>query len=159
MLTYGFWLGALNVHVITIKVIITFNYKWIKECSKFSYTFSLRNNPITMASNVIFKATLLASLFLPLLSHLAIADEFKADPVPSYTICNITTDPSYCRHVLPKQDAKVHDFGRFSIKKSLFQAQNLSNFTKSYLLDHSTLSQGTVRAIQECIFLSELNVD
>lgn len=112
-----------------------------------------------MASNVIFKATLLASLFLPLLSHLAIADEFKADPIPSYTICNITTDPSYCRHVLPKQDAKVHDFGRFSIKKSLFQAQNLSNFTKSYLLDHSTLSQGTVRAIQDCIFLSELNVD
>ncbi|KAI9082591.1 hypothetical protein K1719_035460 [Acacia pycnantha] len=114
-----------------------------------------------MASNVfLFIATLSTFHLLPLFAFQAIADEFITNPVPSDTICNITLDdPSYCRVVLPRQDAQVHDSGRFSIQKSLSQTRKLSNFAKSYLVNHSTLSQGTIRAIHDCIFLSELNVE
>ncbi|KAF7818186.1 putative pectinesterase/pectinesterase inhibitor 20 [Senna tora] len=112
-----------------------------------------------MASKVLFKAAFSMYLLLPFFAFLAIADNFESNPIPSETICDSTPNPSYCKALLPKQNAKVHDFGRFSLQKSLFQSRKLLQLANFYLRDKSRFSQGTIRALEDCIFLSELNVE
>ncbi|KAI4301441.1 hypothetical protein L6164_034719 [Bauhinia variegata] len=102
-----------------------------------------------MASKIFCFATLTLLFLLTLLALQANAG----------TICDSTPYPAYCKAVLPKQLAEVHDFGRFSVQKSLIQSRKFSNLVNFYLGGKSSLSERTTRALGDCQFLSQLNVD
>lgn len=75
------------------------------------------------------------------------------------TVCISTPYPSYCRSVLPKQNGDVHDYGRFSFRKSLSQSSRFLNLVDGYLQRRSSLPTTTTRALEDCRFLTGLNVD
>jgi pectinesterase len=101
----------------------------------------------------IFSIATLSFLFLiPFFAFLATANDIL---VPQETICESSHYPSYCRNILPKQKAKVHDFARFSIQKSMFQSHKFFNSLKFYL-GSSTLSKETINVLKDCLFLSQL---
>lgn len=83
-----------------------------------------------------------------------------AQAVSRDNICKSTRFHSYCSSVLPGDDSDVHDFGRFSLRKSLSESQNFLNSVNNYLQRNSdTLSLPTIRALQDCRELLALNVD
>lgn len=83
-----------------------------------------------------------------------------AQAVSRDNICKSTRFPSYCSSVLPGDDSDVHDFGRFSLRKSLSESQNFLSSVNNYLQRNSdTLSVPTIRALQDCRELLALNVD
>lgn len=88
---------------------------------------------------------------LPFFAFLATANDTL---VPPETICKSSQYPSYCTNLLPKQNAKVHDFARFSIQKSMFQSQKFLNSLNFYL--ESTFTKETINALKDCLFLSQL---
>lgn len=101
-------------------------------------------------------------VFLLLSSHalLCIADN---DPLTSIvspdTICSSTMDPSFCKNVLGTQVGNVFDYGRISLRKSLSQSRKFLNSVDSYLKSPSSLSQPTIRALEDCRFLAEQNFE
>ncbi|KAE8789019.1 putative pectinesterase/pectinesterase inhibitor 41 [Hordeum vulgare] len=77
---------------------------------------------------------LVLSLFL-----LARSDPPPSTPVPPATACNDTTDPTFCRSVLPANGTNsLYTYGRFSA---------------------ASLSDAAVAALQDCQLLSGLNID
>ncbi|KAG6701338.1 hypothetical protein I3842_08G160700 [Carya illinoinensis] len=76
-------------------------------------------------------------------------------------ICNSTQYPSFCKSRLPpnKSGSTIHDYGRHFVHLSLSSAQDFSQLIKSYLTPHSSYSEATIRALQDCQFLADLNVD
>ncbi|KAI4349685.1 hypothetical protein L6164_010245 [Bauhinia variegata] len=99
-------------------------------------------------------------LFLLLLFALQANADISLDTlVDPKTICESTSSPSYCEAVLPKQHGKLHDFGKFCLQKSLLQSRRFSDMVNFYLGGKSTLSEKTIRALNDCQFLSQLNVE
>ncbi|KAM0829064.1 hypothetical protein ACQ4PT_067113 [Festuca glaucescens] len=100
--------------------------------------------------------------FLLLLSFffLARSDPPAATPVPPSTACNETTDPTFCRTVLPANGTNnLYTYGRFSAAKSLTNANRFLGLVNRYLARGSGLSAGAVAALQDCQLLSGLNID
>ncbi|XP_078445067.1 pectinesterase-like [Wolffia australiana] len=95
-----------------------------------------------------------------LLAHLPqklLAATIMADPG---AVCNSTLNPAFCKTVLPPGDGNLYDYGRFSVARSLTQARKFSRMVKKKLAkSSSSLSTLSVRALQDCDLLSELNVD
>ncbi|KAI4301436.1 hypothetical protein L6164_034715 [Bauhinia variegata] len=89
----------------------------------------------------------------------SIADNHATSPIPPETICQSTMDPSYCKNVLANQNGNVYDYGRFSCQKSLSQSRKFLSLVDSYLQSSSSFSQPIVRALQDCRFLAELNLE
>ncbi|KAM7273075.1 hypothetical protein ACFE04_027739 [Oxalis oulophora] len=76
------------------------------------------------------------------------------------TICQSTQDPSYCKSILPTQPSNVYAYGRFSVKKSLFQSQKFLALVENYLQKKSSsLSTSAIRALEDCHLLASLNID
>ncbi|KAF3447225.1 hypothetical protein FNV43_RR12405 [Rhamnella rubrinervis] len=79
-------------------------------------------------------------------------------PLPPETICNLTPFPSSCISILPKRNANVYDFGRFSLQRSFSQSHKFINLVDNHLLRSSGLSLSTKRALQDCQYLASLNL-
>jgi pectinesterase len=105
------------------------------------------------------KTTLSVFLLLSFFS-LARSDPPPATPVPPSTACNETTDPTFCRSVLPANGtSNLYTYGRFSAAKSLTNANKFLGLVNRYLARGGGLSAGAVAALQDCQLLSELNID
>ncbi|KAI4301435.1 hypothetical protein L6164_034714 [Bauhinia variegata] len=101
-------------------------------------------------------------ILLPFLACVAYAASTTPSPTSSVstgTVCQSTPDPSYCKSVLPPLNGNVYDYGRFSVRKSLSQAQKFLNLVDKYLRQQSRLSISAVRALQDCRTLGELNYE
>nr|BAJ97364.1 predicted protein [Hordeum vulgare subsp. vulgare] len=97
---------------------------------------------------------LVLSLFL-----LARSDPPPSTPVPPATACNDTTDPTFCRSVLPANGTNnLYTYGRFSAARSLSNANRFLGLVNRYLA-RGSLSDAAVAALQDCQLLSGLNID
>uniref|UniRef100_A0A7N0SZF2 Pectinesterase n=1 Tax=Kalanchoe fedtschenkoi TaxID=63787 RepID=A0A7N0SZF2_KALFE len=77
-------------------------------------------------------------------------------------ICKSTPDPAYCKTLLPRtsnSSANIYDYGRFSVRKSISQARKFSSIINKYLARKSQLSTPAVRALEDCKYLADLNLD
>ncbi|KAJ6723398.1 PECTINESTERASE [Salix koriyanagi] len=101
----------------------------------------------------------LAVVFLPFLTSPSLAGVPPSSPVSPGTLCKGTHDPSYCKSVLPIQTTNVYDSGRLCVRKSLSQSRKFLNLVDRYLSRSSTLSITTIRALEDCRFLANLNID
>ncbi|KAI4301438.1 hypothetical protein L6164_034717 [Bauhinia variegata] len=98
-------------------------------------------------------------LVLFIFASLSLADKHATSPVPPETFCHSTRDPSYCNNVFANQNGNIHDYGRISFRKSLSQSRKFLSLVDSYLQSSSSFSQPIVRALQDCHFLAELNLE
>ncbi|KAK7396907.1 hypothetical protein VNO78_18070 [Psophocarpus tetragonolobus] len=115
--------------------------------------------PMAMAFNNLHVLTLFVSLVLSFLTtSISLADNNHAI-VPTETICYSALNPSYCKFVLANQNGSLYDYCRISVRKSLSQSRKFMNKMYSYLQNPSSLSQPTIRALEDCQFLSELNFE
>ena len=104
---------------------------------------------------------LLLPFFLSFL-HNSRADISPAAPADPNAVCNATQNPSFCKSVLPPNQPgsnSLYYYGRFSIARSLSQAKKFSRMIQKQLSRRSSLSQIAVRALEDCDFLSGLNID
>lgn len=101
----------------------------------------------------------LAVVFLPFLASPSLADVPSSDPVSPGTLCKDTPDPSFCKSVLPVQSTNVYDSARLCVRKSLSQSRKFLNLVNEYLSRRSTLSVAAIRALEDCQFLANLNID
>nr|KYP50989.1 putative pectinesterase/pectinesterase inhibitor 7 [Cajanus cajan] len=94
------------------------------------------------------------------LASISIAENNHA-AVPPETICQSTMDPTYCKSEFANLNGSynIYDYCRISVRYSLSQSRKFLNTMYSYLQNPSSFSQPTVRALQDCQFLAELNVD
>ncbi|CAM8933190.1 unnamed protein product [Rhodiola kirilowii] len=81
-------------------------------------------------------------------------------------ICKSTPDPAYCKSVLPQNNNtaaatnNIYDYGRFSVRKSIFQAKKFTSIINKYLSSgKSKLSTPAIRALEDCKSLADLNLD
>ena len=106
-------------------------------------------------------SAILLALSLSLLVVAARSDTAAAAaaPVTPSTACNGTTDPSFCRTVLPSNGtSNLYTYGRFSVARSLANANRFLGLVNRYLA-RGGLSPGAVDALQDCQLLSGLNID
>ncbi|OEL16591.1 putative pectinesterase/pectinesterase inhibitor 41 [Dichanthelium oligosanthes] len=105
-----------------------------------------------------FRPTATGLLVLSLLV-VAVRSDTAATPVTPSTACNETTDPNFCRTVLPSNGTNnLYTYGRFSVAKSLANANKFLGLVNRYLA-RGGLSPGAVAALQDCQLLSGLNID
>ncbi|XP_030502686.2 pectinesterase [Cannabis sativa] len=77
-------------------------------------------------------------------------------------MCKSTRFPSYCNTMLPNRDTDVHNFGRFSVLKSLSQSQKLLNWVETRLNHRNSadLSEPSlIRLLEDCRELLSSNID
>ncbi|KAI4326443.1 hypothetical protein MLD38_031758, partial [Melastoma candidum] len=73
--------------------------------------------------------------------------------------CKTTPDPSFCKSSLPSNGtADVHYYGRYSLKKSLSQAQKFLSLVNRYL-SRGSLTPSAIGALRDCQLLASLNLD
>ncbi|KAB2052656.1 hypothetical protein ES319_A12G137500v1 [Gossypium barbadense] len=114
-----------------------------------------------MASKLICFILMICHLvLLPLFIYPSFADSLPSDPVSPGSVCKSTPDPSYCISVLPNQTTNVYNYGRFSVRKSLSQSRKFVNLLDKYLRKYrQSLSVSAIRALEDCRFLADLNMD
>ncbi|KAJ6790902.1 putative pectinesterase [Iris pallida] len=102
---------------------------------------------------------LLLSSFLLLLTP-SLSDIPPSTPVTPGAACNSTTDPAFCKSVLPPRGSQnLYTYSRFSLAKSLNNARGFLNAVNKYLSRRSSLSNSAVKALEDCQLLAELNID
>ncbi|KQK06705.1 pectinesterase [Brachypodium distachyon] len=108
-----------------------------------------------------YSAAVAVVLLLSLLSHSrSSSDAPPSTPVSPSAACNATTDPTFCRTVLPPHGTSdLYTYGRFSVAKSLASATKFVGLVDRYLARHRHLSRSAVGALQDCRLLAGLNVD
>ncbi|KAL8548743.1 hypothetical protein ACS0TY_007850 [Phlomoides rotata] len=76
-------------------------------------------------------------------------------------VCNSTPDPSFCKMVLPTTNSSstIYDYGRFSVRKSLFAARKFLSLIDKHRLNSKALTITAIRALQDCNFLAQCNID
>jgi pectinesterase len=117
-----------------------------------------------MAAAAFHTTTAALSAILALLLSLSllvavVRSDTAATPVTPSTACNETTDPNFCRTVLPSNGtSNLYTYGRFSVAKSLANANKFLGLVNRYLT-RGGLSPGAVAALQDCQLLSGLNID
>ncbi|KAL2556641.1 putative pectinesterase/pectinesterase inhibitor 41 [Forsythia ovata] len=85
-----------------------------------------------------------------------------ANPVTPSTICKSTPYPTFCKSLLvpnSNSSSNVYDYGLFSVRKSLSTAQKFLSLIEKYLRRKRDLTITAVRALEDCKFLAELNID
>ncbi|KAH6787574.1 Plant invertase/pectin methylesterase inhibitor superfamily [Perilla frutescens var. hirtella] len=102
----------------------------------------------------------LFSLYI-LFSLLSLLSQYSSAQTPPSKICKSTPYPSYCNSVLPSTNSSstVYDYGRFSVRKSLSTAQKFSSLIDNYLRKSKNLTITAVRALEDCKFLAQCNID
>ncbi|KAG2628140.1 pectinesterase-like [Panicum virgatum] len=105
-------------------------------------------------------AAALCALLLLSISGLALSDAPPSTPVSPSAACNATTDPTFCRSVLPPRGkGDLYTYGRFSVAESLAGARRFAALVDRYLARHRHLSPGAVAALRDCQLMAELNMD
>lgn len=109
-----------------------------------------------MAKNPLFSLYFVFPLVL-----LSLSQSHAQTPSPPSKICKSTPYPSYCAAVLPTTNSSstVYDYGRFSIRKSLSEARKFSSLIDNYLRKSKSLTIFAIRALQDCKFLAQCNLD
>ncbi|KAG4122647.1 hypothetical protein ERO13_D11G279900v2 [Gossypium hirsutum] len=78
----------------------------------------------------------------------------------SESICKLTPHADFCKSILPSDKfATIFDFCKVSIQQSLLNAHSFLGAIKYFLRLPSTSFLSTIRALQDCQFLAELNAD
>lgn len=103
--------------------------------------------------------TLGVSMILSILSSSSSIGAATPPIVPPETVCRSAANPSFCKTLLANQNGTVFDYGRFTVTKSLSQSRKFLNLVDSHLQDASSFSQPTIRALEDCSFLAELNFE
>ncbi|CAA0828225.1 Probable pectinesterase/pectinesterase inhibitor 7 [Striga hermonthica] len=114
-----------------------------------------------MAKNPLHSISILLLLLL-LLPIVFSQPNSISNPTPRSTICKSTPYPSLCNTVLTGSDSSsssIHNYSRISVKKSLSSAQKFLALIQRYLRRHKKLTATAVRALQDCEFLAQCNVD
>ena len=76
------------------------------------------------------------------------------------TVCKDTPYPQFCTSVLPSnQSASIQDHGRFSVQRSISTTSNLLSLVNSYLQRQSGYPEYTVRALEDCQLLINMNLE
>ncbi|KAI3679060.1 hypothetical protein L6452_38367 [Arctium lappa] len=79
------------------------------------------------------------------------------------TVCKYTRYPSFCQTFLPinNSSATLHDYTRFSLRKSIAAATKFSKSIKKHLTatTTTTVAAAAIHALQDCHYLAKLNVD
>ncbi|KAJ6674954.1 PECTINESTERASE [Salix viminalis] len=110
-------------------------------------------------SKLISLVAVLAVVFLPFFTSPSLADVPPSSPASPRTLCKGTQDPSYCKSVLPIQTTNVYDSARLCVRKSLSQSRKFLNLVDRYLSRSSTLSITAIRALEDCRYLANLNIE
>ncbi|WCJ26906.1 Plant invertase/pectin methylesterase inhibitor superfamily [Euphorbia peplus] len=75
-------------------------------------------------------------------------------------ICNSTPYPIFCKSNLPyNKPGTVKDYAKISMQKSLSNAMNFLSLIQHYLNLPSTSYESTIRALEDCKLLAELNIE
>lgn len=105
-------------------------------------------------------AAALSALLLLSFSGLTLSDATPSTPVSPSAACNATTDPTFCRSVLPPRGkGDLYTYGRFSVAESLAGARKFAALVDRYLARHRHLSSSAIGALRDCQLMAELNVD
>ncbi|KAG9459453.1 hypothetical protein H6P81_003961 [Aristolochia fimbriata] len=90
----------------------------------------------------------------------ALANVLHSVPVSPGAACRSTPYPGFCKSILPNTpSANLFDYGRLSIKRSLSMTKKFSLLIHQYLRRPASYSVATVRALEDCRLLTDLNVD
>ncbi|TVU18976.1 hypothetical protein EJB05_35099, partial [Eragrostis curvula] len=109
-----------------------------------------------------YNAATLTTLLLLLCFFFGFArsDTPPSTPVSPSDACNATTDPNFCRSVLPPRGkGNLYTYGRFSVSESLAGARKFAALVDRYLARHRHLSPAAVGALRDCQLMAELNID
>ncbi|KAI3449455.1 hypothetical protein Pfo_006120 [Paulownia fortunei] len=116
-----------------------------------------------MAKNLLYSPFIIFCILflLPVFFSHSAADTPPANPVPPSKICKSTPYPSFCNTVLPttNSSSNVYDYGRFSVRKSLSAAKKFLSLIEKYLRKFKNLTITAVRALEDCKFLAQCNID
>ncbi|GFQ04116.1 probable pectinesterase/pectinesterase inhibitor 7 [Phtheirospermum japonicum] len=116
-----------------------------------------------MAKNILYSTfTIFSFLFLlPICFSQPNASTPPLTPTSPSNVCKWTPYPSFCNTILPPNNSSsnIYDYGRFSIHKSLSTAQKFLNLIERYLQRSETLTITAVRALEDCKFLAQCNID
>ncbi|KAK4717466.1 hypothetical protein R3W88_015804 [Solanum pinnatisectum] len=76
-------------------------------------------------------------------------------------ICKNTHFPNFCKSMLPTTGnySNIYDYGRFSVHKSLSTVHKFISIVQKYLRRSKNLTIPTIRALEDCYFLADLNKD
>ncbi|KAL3644751.1 hypothetical protein CASFOL_009931 [Castilleja foliolosa] len=106
--------------------------------------------------------TIFSILFLlPICFSQPIATTPPSTPTSPSKICKGTQNPSFCNTILQPNNASsnVYDYGRFSVRKSLRSAEKFLRLIEKNLRKSKTLTITAVRALQDCKYLAQCNID
>ncbi|PIA52275.1 hypothetical protein AQUCO_01000267v1 [Aquilegia coerulea] len=93
-------------------------------------------------------------LFLSLVSY------SFAQPTTSDDLCKKTVNPYFCRSNLPRNASwDLYDYSHFSFRQSFSVSKTLSFSMTKYLKKLSKLPISSIRALNDCKELAELNMD
>ncbi|XP_066363852.1 pectinesterase-like [Miscanthus floridulus] len=113
-----------------------------------------------MALHSAAAAAALSALLLLSIAGLALCDTTPSTPVSPSAACNATTDPIFCRSVLPPRGkGDLYTYGLFSVAESLAGARKFAALVDRYLARHRRLSSSAIGALRDCQLMAELNVD
>ncbi|XP_066362362.1 pectinesterase-like [Miscanthus floridulus] len=113
-----------------------------------------------MALHSAAAAAALSALLLLSIAGLALCDTTPSTPVSPSAACNATTDPIFCRSVLPPGGkGDLYTYGLFSVAESLAGARKFAALVDRYLARHRLLSSSAIGALRDCQLMAELNVD
>ncbi|CAI9774303.1 unnamed protein product [Fraxinus pennsylvanica] len=118
-----------------------------------------------MKNKLFFSPIIISCIILAVLtlSTQSSADNTSpANPVPPSTICKSTPYPGFCKSMLvpnSNSSSNAYDYGLFSVRKSLSTARKFLSLINKYLRRSRNLTITAVRALEDCKFLAELNID
>ncbi|GJM88364.1 hypothetical protein PR202_ga04419 [Eleusine coracana subsp. coracana] len=110
----------------------------------------------------VYNAVKLSTIILLCFIVLALSEDDAppSTPVSPSDACNATTDPTFCRSVLPPRGrGNLYTYGRFSVAESLAGARKFAALVDRYLARHRHLSATAVGALRDCQLMAELNID
>ncbi|KAF3780450.1 hypothetical protein EJ110_NYTH39203 [Nymphaea thermarum] len=88
------------------------------------------------------------------------SSENITQPVAPDTACDVTTNPSFCKTLIPSRArSDLYGYGRYLIKKSLQQSAKFSSLLDRTVRGKRRLSPLATGALNDCLLLSELSTD
>ncbi|XP_012089438.1 pectinesterase [Jatropha curcas] len=97
--------------------------------------------------------------FLSVLFFFSLANSLPIYNTPE-TLCNSSPFPDFCESSLPyDKPGTAQDYAKISISQSLSNARNFLSLVQHYLSLPSTSYESTIRALEDCQFLAQLNID
>ncbi|GER24718.1 plant invertase/pectin methylesterase inhibitor [Striga asiatica] len=115
-----------------------------------------------MAKNPLHSPFTTLSILLLLLPIVFSQPNSISNPTPLSTICKSTPYPSFCNTVLTGSESSsssIHNYTRTSLHKSYLSAKKFVALIQRNLQKNKTLTPTAVRALQDCEFLAQCNVD